>query len=326
MSKKKYKYDPKTLSYNEVELTWRDHLRKVSYHLMSALLVSFLILFFSYSWIKRQGIKEANKSNAYQGEKTLVELQNYKDRLAILEEFATELQLRDDNVYRVIFGADPYNPSKREMGTGGNPMKYKYLEGLEHGEIAKDIAKKVEALEQKLVAQSLSFDSVINMAKNKEALLLSIPSIQPISNTDLTRIASGFGYRMHPVYKIQKMHAGIDFTADSGTEIFATGDGVVYKAEVMSGYGNIVIIDHGFGYKTRYAHCSAFKCNPGQKVKRGEVIALVGNTGISTGPHVHYEVHYKGQAVNPVSYFFNDLSAEEYDEVVKIASRPTQSM
>ena len=164
------------------------------------------------------------------------------------------------------------------------------------------------------------------MAKNKEKLLPSIPSIQPTSNVASTRIASGYGYRMQPIYKIMKMHTGIDFTADIGTPIFATGDATVEKTEVMSGYGQIVILNHGFGYKTKYAHVSQFKCKPGEKVKRGDIIALVGNTGASVGPHLYYEVFYKGNHVNPVNFFFNDLSPEEFDQVITISARQTQSM
>jgi len=157
-------------------------------------------------------------------------------------------------------------------------------------------------------------------------MLRSIPSIQPISNKDLTRLASGFGMRMHPIYKIMKLHAGMDFTADIGTDIYVTGDGVVEKVGRMSGYGQIVIVDHGFGYKTRYAHVSKYNVKEGQKVKRGDVIAFVGNTGASVGPHLHYEVRKNGEAVNPVNYFFNDLSPAEYEQIVEIAARPTQSM
>jgi len=322
LSKAKYKYNPNTLSYDQVKLTWKDHLKKVSFHLITGVVFTAIILLISFNWIKEQGVKEGLLEN----EKTILALNSYLERINTVEDFANEMQDRDDNIYRVIFGADPYNPSKRELGTGGNPQLYKDLENLDHGDLAKQIAIKVANVEKQLVAQSYSFDEVIELAKNKEKMLQSIPSIQPISNKDLTRIASGFGMRMHPVLKIMRMHAGIDFTADTGTDIFATGDGVIFKAEWMNGYGNIVVIDHGFGYKTRYAHCSAYKCKVGQKIKRGDVIALVGNTGLSSGPHVHYEVHFKGNAVNPVNYFFNDLSAEEYEKVIEISSQPTQSL
>lgn len=322
MSKTKYKYNPKTLSYDEVELTWRDHLKKLSYHFMSATVVSVLLLFFSYNFIKERGKKEAQLNN----EQTEAKLNEFIARLENSSIVLDEMQYRDDNVYRTIFGADPYPGYKRELGTGGNQKKYAALMDMAHGDLVVEISKKLDVLEKRIVAQSMSFDSVVSMAKNKEKLLQSIPSIQPISNDDLTRIASGYGYRMHPIYKIMKMHTGMDFTADIGTPIFATGDAIVNKAEVMSGYGQIVVLDHGFGYKTRYAHVSEFKCKPGEKVKRGDIIALVGNTGASVGPHLHYEVFYKGNHVNPVNFFFNDLSPEEFDQMITISSRPTQSM
>ena len=289
---------------------------------MSATVVSVLLLFFSYNFIKERGRKEAQlKKEQPEAE--------YKEYIARIDNALTvldEMQYRDDNIYRTIFGADPYPGYKREPGTGGNQKKYASMLELEHGELIVELSKKLEILEKKISAQSISYDSVVAMAKGKEKLLQSIPSIQPISNVDLTHIASGYGYRMHPIYKIMKMHTGIDFTADIGTPIFATGDAKVESAETMSGYGQMVVLDHGFGYKTRYAHVSKYMCKPGQTVKRGDIIALVGNTGASVGPHLHYEVFYKGNHVNPVSFFFNDLSPEEFDQVITISSRPTQSM
>lgn len=289
---------------------------------MSATVVSVLLLFFSYNFIKDRGKKEAQLDN----EQSEAKLKEFIARLDNTSVVLNEMQDRDDNIYRTIFGADPYPSYKRELGTGGNQKKYAAMLDMAHGDLVVEISKKLDVLEKRIVAQSMSFDSVVSMAKSKEKLLQSIPSIQPISNAELTRIASGYGFRMHPIYKIMKMHTGIDFTADIGTPIFATGDAVVDKAEVMSGYGQIVILDHGFGYKTRYAHVSQYKCKPGDKVKRGDIIALVGNTGASVGPHLHYEVFYKGNHVNPVNFFFNDLSPEEFDQVIDISSRPTQSM
>ncbi|CAG5086973.1 M23 family metallopeptidase [Parvicella tangerina] len=322
MSKVKYKYNPETLSYDEVELTWKDHLKRLSYYAIAAFVASVLILFFSYGYIKNIGKKEVQ----YDIEKHEAEIAELKEQVNNLKEISSDLQQKDDNIYRVIFGADPYPQYKRELGVGGNPnVKDKYKD-LEHGDLLFEVSQQIAIVEKKLYAQSISFDSVIAMAKQKEDLLQSVPSIQPIHNEDLTHIASGFGMRMHPIYKILKMHTGLDFTADIGTPIFATGDAVVEECKVMSGYGQIVILDHGFGYKTRYAHCSEYKCKKGDKVKRGDIIALVGNTGASVGPHLHYEVMYKGNLVNPVNYFFNDLSPEEFDEVVKISSQPTQSM
>jgi murein DD-endopeptidase MepM/ murein hydrolase activator NlpD len=289
---------------------------------MSATVVSVLLLFFSYNFIKERGRKEARLNNEQTEAKLKEQIARIDNAFAVMD----EVQYRDDNVYRLIFGADPFPSYKRELGVGGNQKKYASMMDMAHGELIVEISKKLDILEKRIVAQSISFDSVVAMAKNKEKLLQAIPSIQPISNVDLTRIASGYGYRMHPIYKIMKMHTGIDFTADIGTPIFATGDGVVEKTETMSGYGQLVVLNHGFGYQTRYAHVSEYKCKPGQKVKRGDIIALVGNTGASVGPHLHYEVFFKGNHVNPVNFFFNDLSPEEFEQVITISSRPTQSM
>ncbi|MCB9195388.1 MAG: M23 family metallopeptidase [Flavobacteriales bacterium] len=322
MSKVKYKYNPETLSYDEVELTWRDHLRKLSYYAIASIVASILILFFSYSYIKERGKREAVLENEQTEAMLKEKIQELNDISVVLD----EIQQRDDNIYRLIFGADPYPQYKRVLGVGGNQKKNQELMAMDHGELLLELSNKIAIVEKKLYAQSVSFDSVIAMSKKKEDLLKAVPSIQPISNDDLTHLASGFGMRMHPIYKILKMHTGLDFTADIGTPIFATGDAVVEQCDVMSGYGQMVVLNHGFGYKTRYAHVSEYKCKPGQKVKRGDVIALVGNTGASVGPHLHYEVLYKGVHVNPVNYFFNDLSPEEFEEVVRISSQPTQSM
>lgn len=322
MSKVKYKYNPDTLIYDEVELTWKDYLKKLSYYAIASIVASVLILFFSYGYIKEKGREEA----ALENDQTKALLEEIIVRLDDDEALLLELQNKDDNIYRMIFGAEPFPEYKREVGIGGNKKKYEDLLNMAHGDLLVEISKKIALVEKKLYAQSISYDSVIAMAKQKEDLLKSVPSIQPIHNEDLTRIASGYGMRMHPIYKILKMHAGLDFTADIGTPIFATGDAIVEECKTMSGYGKIVILDHGYGYKTRYAHCSEFKCDKGDKVNRGDIIALVGNTGASVGPHLHYEVYYKGNHVNPVNYFFNDLSPEEFDEVVKISSQPTQSM
>ena len=197
---------------------------------------------------------------------------------------------------------------------------------MEYGDLVIEISKKIELIEKKLASQSKSFDQVFDLTKEKQKMIKSIPSIQPVSNRDLTRIASGFGLRMHPIYKILKMHKGMDFTAPIGTEIYATGDGVVERVGWVGGYGKTIMINHGFGYKTRYAHCSKYKCRKGQKVKRGDLIGFVGNTGQSTGPHLHYEVFKNKKQINPVNFFFNDLSPEEYDKVIEISSRPTQSL
>ena len=266
--------------------------------------------------------KEAAKEN----QSLRQEISVFNKDLNLILEVLNDIQNKDDNIYRAIFEADPYPDHKRKLGTGGNPIKFKKYENIEYGELVVEIVQKLELIEKKLSSQSKSFDEVFEITKEKQKMLKAIPSIQPINNRDLTRIASGFGMRMHPIYKILKMHKGMDFTAPIGTEIYATGDGVIEKVGWTGGYGKTILINHGYGYKTRYAHCSKFKCKKGQKVKRGDHIGYVGNTGQSTGPHLHYEVFKNKRQINPVNFFFNDLSPEEYDKVIEISSRPTQSL
>jgi murein DD-endopeptidase MepM/ murein hydrolase activator NlpD len=323
LSKTKYKYNPDTLSYDEVEVTWGTRLKKLSFHLVSGVVFSIILILLSYSTIKRWGRQEAERDLNIDK----LELEEFNKKVAFAQEVLEDIEKRDTEIYRALFNADPYPDYKRIAGTGGNPNKYKNIEGTRHEDLIIKVSEKIEQLEKSLVAQSRSFDEVVSLVKRKEEMLKCIPSIQPISNKDLTRLASGFGMRMHPVHRILKMHTGLDFTASIGTNIYATGDGVVVRADSeMSGYGKLVIIDHGFGYETRYAHCHEYKVKVGQKVKKGDVIALLGNTGVSTGPHVHYEVRKNGNPVDPVHYFFNDLTPEEYEKVIEIASRPTSSM
>lgn len=239
---------------------------------------------------------------------------------------------RDNNLLRATLGMDAYPEHLRRLGMGGVDRFKEFSDD----ELIYDVAKRIDSLKRALYAQSKSFDEIEKLALSRKDMLDAVPSIQPVSNKDLTRIASGFGMRMHPVYHIAKMHTGIDMTADVGTDIYAAGDGVVEKVDWMGGYGKIVIVNHGFGYKTYYAHCHGFNCKVGQKVKRGEVIAYVGNTGVSTGPHLHYEVRKKikdpvtgrlyYKPVDPVHYFFNDLTPEEYEKVIEIASKATYAL
>ena len=322
MGKTKYKYNPESLRYEEVEQTFIGRLKKISYYFVSSIVFCAIVLAISFNGINEYIKTEAEKDNA----KVRAELDKFyadlEDIIAVLD----NIQDRDDNIYRSIFEVKPYPEYKRKLGTGGNSVKFKKYQGLKNESLLIDISKKVESIEKKLVAQSRSFDEVVELTKTQEQMLKCIPSIQPISKKDLKRIASGFGMRMHPIHKIMKMHAGLDFTAPIGTEIYATGDGVVELAKWNGGYGRCVVINHGFGYKTKYAHCKKLNCRKGQKIKRGEVIAFLGNTGQSSGPHLHYEVIKKNNKVNPVNYFFNDLSPQEYQKVIELSSRPTQSM
>jgi len=317
-----YKYNPDTLEYEEVKLTLWDRTKKLSYYLIASVVFSFLILSIAFYNIRNYIQKEAAKEN----QSLRQEISSFNKDLSLILEVLGDIQLRDDNIYRAIFETDPYPDYKRQLGTGGNSMKYKKYENIEYGDLVIEISKKIELIEKKLASQSKSFDEVFDLTKEKQKMIKSIPSIQPVSNRDLTRIASGFGLRMHPIYKIIKMHKGMDFTAPIGTEIYATGDGIVEKVGWVGGYGRTIMINHGFGYKTRYAHCSKYNCRKGQKVKRGDLIGFVGNTGQSSGPHLHYEVFKNNRQINPVNFFFNDLSPEEYDKVIEISSRPNQSL
>ena len=322
MKNTNYKYNPNTLNYEKINLTLWDKFKRLSYYLIASVVVSVLILSFSFYNIKSFIQKEAAKEN----QSLRQEISVFNKDLNLVLEVLNDIQNKDDNIYRAIFEADPYPNYKRKLGTGGNPIKFKKYENIEYGELVVEIVQKLELIEKKLSSQSKSFDEVFEITKEKQKMILAIPSIQPINNRDLTRIASGYGMRMHPIYKILKMHKGMDFTAPIGTEIYATGDGVVIKAGWTGGYGKTIMIDHGYGYKTRYAHCSKFNCVKGQKVKRGDHIGYVGNTGQSTGPHLHYEVFKNKKQINPVNFFFNDLSPDEYDKVIEISSRPTQSL
>ena len=322
MKNTNYKYNPSTLNYEEINLTLWDKVKRLSYYLIASVVVSVLILLFSFYNIKSFIQKEAAKEN----QSLRQEISVFNKDLTLILEVLNDIQNKDDNIYRAIFEADPYPDYKRKLGTGGNPIKFKKYENIEYEELVVEIVQKLELIEKKLSSQSKSFDEVFEITKEKQKMILAIPSIQPINNRDLTRIASGFGMRMHPIYKILKMHKGIDFTAPVGTEIYATGDGVIEKVGWTGGYGKSILINHGYGYKTRYAHCSKFKCKKGQKVKRGDHIGYVGDTGQSTGPHLHYEVFKNKKQINPVNFFFNDLSPEEYDKVIEISSRPTQSL
>jgi murein DD-endopeptidase MepM/ murein hydrolase activator NlpD len=239
----------------------------------------------------------------------------------------SDLQDRDDNIYRVIFEAEPIPGSIREAGIGGVD-RYEKLKGYKNSDLIIETEKKMTRILGELYVQSKSFDEVFDLAKNKERMLVSIPAIQPISNKDLRRIGSYFGTRMDPFYKVQKFHEGMDFSAPVGTEVYATGNGSIEMAghDDGGGYGNEIIIDHGYSYKTVYAHLSRIFVKPGQKILRGQIIGSVGNTGKSTSPHLHYEVRKNGVPLNPIYFFFNDLTADQYQMMLDLSSRPSQTM
>jgi murein DD-endopeptidase MepM/ murein hydrolase activator NlpD len=321
MAKVKYTYDSKTLSYKKIERTWKQRVKEVA--LFSIAAAAFGFVFYTAADLWFESPKERRMKRELDNMVIQYDLMNGK-----LEELTTvlsDIEKRDDEIYRTIFEAGPIPQEVRTAGFGG-ANRYKNLEGFSNSELLIDTRKKLDQVAKRAYIQTKSFDDVVEMARNKEQMLASIPAIQPVANKNLKRMASGYGYRIHPIYKVRKMHWGTDFSAPKGTPIYATGDGKVstYKRS-RSGYGRHIVIDHGFGYQTLYAHMDKIEVQRGQRVKRGDLIGYVGSTGSSTAPHLHYEVIKDGRKINPINYFFNDLSAEQYEEMLKISSHSNQS-
>lgn len=321
MAKTKYKYNPDTLTYEKIKLSTWEKIRKGLTYLVSFILVSIGIIIISYNIFSSPKELMLERENDFLKD-------NYKrlnKELAQVEKVLNNIQERDDNIYRVIFEAEPIASSIRQAGVGG-VNRYTDLEGYVNEDMVINTSKRLDQIAKQMYVQSKSYDEVIDLAKNKEYMLASIPAIQPIPNKNLKRMASGYGYRIHPVYKTRRLHTGMDFTSPTGTEIYSTGDGkVITVKKSRRGYGMHVVIDHGYGYQTLYGHMSKFNVRRGQKVKRGDVIGYVGNTGTSTAPHLHYEVHKDGKKINPINFYFNDLSPEEYDKMIEISSSANQS-
>ncbi len=322
MGKPKYRFNTESLNYDKVRPSLKMRLLILGSYLSVLLLIAILLNVFYSSVFDNPREKALKRENSLLNNQ--FEILNQK--IGNLENVLNDIEKRDDNIYRTIFNADPIPHSVRDAGFGG-VNRYEYLEGYNNSDRIIETAKRLDQLTKAVYVQSKSYDEVIDMAKSRELQLSSLPAIQPISNKDLTRTASGWGYRIHPIYKIRKFHHGMDFTAPTGTEVYATADGTVELVDrSRRGYGNKVVIDHGFGYKTVYAHLEGFNnLRKGQKVKRGDVIAYVGNTGLSTAPHLHYEVHLNAKKINPINYYFEDLTAEEYDRMIILSLRPGQS-
>ena len=325
MTKAKYKFNQETLSYEKVTISLFVKLKRLLTYLSSTLVLAVLMAVVFLQYYESPRMKVLKKEN--QRLLTQYDLM-YKD-LGSLENVLDDIQQRDNNLYRVIFEAEPIPSSIRKAGFGGT-NRYSQLESFSNSELVTRTAKKLDILSKEAYIQSKSYDDVLKMALNKEKMLASIPAIMPVSNKDMTRISSGFGFRIHPIYKILKFHEGQDFTAPTGTEVYATGDGVIEgtygnKRSKVS-FGQWVVIDHGYGYKTLYGHLSAFNVKKGQKVKRGDVIGYIGNTGCSVGPHLHYEVHKDGRPVDPAFYFYKDLTPTEYEKMIAIASDTGQAL
>jgi murein DD-endopeptidase MepM/ murein hydrolase activator NlpD len=321
MARHSYKFNPESLSYVKVKRTSRQKLLNIfTYFLASVVLAAvYWVIFYSFfDSPKEKGLKRQITELKINYE--LIQ-EDFKSAESVLK----DLQDRDDNIYRTIFEAEPVHSSIREAGVGGTD-NYANIEESENAEMVINVKKRLDKIMKKIYVQSVSYDEIIKLAKSKEEMLASIPAIQPISNKDLKRAGSGWGYRIHPIYKIRKFHEGMDFTAPTGTDIYSTGDGVVEEAESsLRGYGNKIIINHGFGYRTLYGHMNSFKVKVGQKVKRGDVIGTVGNTGLSTAPHCHYEVSINGTKVNPINYYFNDLTPTEYEKMIELSIKSGQT-
>ena len=322
MDNTNFKFNKKTLEYEKVEVSWRARLKKAGLHLGVSLSLALLIIVGSYPLVSRYSEKE--KLQEIEKLQTEYDAMNRK-----VEEIALELnvlKMRDDSVYADIFGVPPVSKTLRIGGTGGID-EFENLRGYSNSELMLKSAQLVRTLENQVNIHKKGFERIHKLSNTRSSKLAHVPAIQPIHNHNLIRTASGFGMRLHPVYNVMKMHSGIDFTAKIGTDINATGDGVVTSVKVSrTGYGKHVIIDHGFGYKTLYAHLSAFKVSKGQKVKRGDIIGKVGNTGTSTGPHLHYEVIRNNKKIDPAHFFFNDLDYEQYQEMVKISTQINTSL
>ena len=243
-----------------------------------------------------------------------------------MEQVLSALEDRDNNLYRIYFNTSPISEEQRRAGLGG-VNRYKELEGYNNSDLVKNTTERLDIIAKQMVIQSKSLDEITNLAKDKEKLLAAIPAIQPVKNEDLKRMASGFGYRNDPFTKIRKFHAGMDFSAKTGTPIYATGDGEIARADAgATGYGNHIVIRHGFGYETLYAHLSKYKARVGQKVKRGDIIGYVGSTGRSEAPHLHYEVKKEGKVINPINFYYGNISAKEFVILAQLANQENQSL
>jgi murein DD-endopeptidase MepM/ murein hydrolase activator NlpD len=324
MSKKvKYYYDTENLAYRKIKPKKGRNFGYGALFLLASALFGFLFYFF----ISSSGYFSTPKDKIQAREMANLKL-NYailNKKIDALNEVLANVEERDNNIYKVYFNTASAGETEadKEIIT---KTRFKNLLAMNNEQLISSTSDRVTALSKELVEQSKSLDKILSLAKSKEKFLSSIPAIQPVKNEQLKRMASGFGYRSDPFTKARKMHKGMDFTAPTGTPIYATGDGVVRRADAgASGFGNHVVISHGFGYETLYAHLSRYNCRPGKRVKRGDVIGFVGSTGRSQAPHLHYEVHKGGSVVNPINFYYGNISAVEYMAIAKLATQENQS-
>ncbi|MEP7373610.1 MAG: M23 family metallopeptidase [Chitinophagaceae bacterium] len=321
MKKIKYYYNTNTLRYEKLEVPLRVKLLRIFGFIAAALVTAALISYFAFQFVGSPNEKILRMQN----ERLKDRYTSLNAKARALEKQMDELEKRDNNVYRAIFEASPIPDSARAKAME-DAKEIATIESLANNELFSSLVHTLDLLGSRMKVQDNSYKQIDGLIKNKEQLLSHTPAIQPVSNKDLNRIASGFGYRIDPVYKTVKMHAGLDFAAPQGTPIYATANGTItVSGNKGNGYGNHVVINHGYGYETLYGHMVKVKLSPGQKVSRGEVIGWVGSTGKSTGPHCHYEVHKNGNKIDPVYFFYNDLSPEQFDRLLKQAASSNQS-
>lgn len=321
MKKIKYYYNANTLRYEKLETPLRVKLLRVFGFVAAALVTAGLISYLAFQFIGSPKEKILQQQNKILGDK----YEDLRDELKTVNDQMKELERRDNNVYRAIFEATPIPDSARARQLE-NEKEIAAVENMKDNQLVNSIVNTLNNISSRVRAQQTSYNQLDGLVKNKELLLSHTPAIQPVSNKDLNRVASGYGYRIDPVYKTVKFHAGLDFSAPQGTPIYATADGVVTTAgNKGNGFGNHVIISHGYGYETLFGHMVRVKVHAGEAVKRGQVIGWVGSTGKSTGPHCHYEVHKNGQTLDPIYFFYNDLSPEQFDLLLKKAGASNQS-
>ncbi|MGY8943018.1 MAG: M23 family metallopeptidase [Flavobacteriales bacterium] len=320
MAKVKYYYDADTLSYRKIDVKKSDYYKKTVFGILAVLLTAFIGFIIFSQFIMSPNERAINREN----ENLQLNLDLFSKRIAESSAVLNQLQERDNNIYRMYFEANPIPNEQRKAGFGG-VNRYKSLEGYDNSKMIKQLTKDIDILSKQLVIQSKSLDEIVTLAKEKEKMLAAIPAILPVKLVDLTRMASGYKWRMHPILKIRKFHKGMDFTAPMGTPIYASGNGKVIRSSRSATYGKVVYIDHGYGYRTIYAHMSKIKAKRGQNVKRGDLIGYVGNTGRSVSAHLHYEVHKNGKALNPINFYYGDLTPEEFAAMQKAAEEEGQS-
>lgn len=321
MPRIKYKFNPESLSFDRVRLGFKNLVFRFLAYFTGSIIVAL-----GY-WVVFAAFFDSPREKALEREieQMTIQYDLIHREMASIENVLDGLQKTDDNLYRTIFESEPIPSTLREGGIGG-VNRYESLEGYSNSRLVIETTGRLDKIRKKVYAQAKSFDELINLAKSKEEMLVSVPAIIPISNKDLTRTASGYGWRIHPIYRISKFHYGMDFTAPEGTEVYATGNGTV--VDVLSsqrGLGKHIIIDHGFGYQSIYGHLSNFNVREGQKVQRGDVIGYVGSTGLSVASHLHYEIKLNGMNVDPVNYYFEDLTALEYEKMIELSAKTGKS-